>query len=360
MDRSIRKIIHIFGQTPHHYLPMKHFFVGLNVEEILQEFWAWSVSGEAAPQGFTQYMNANELLHLMKKNADVGSIFVFHGMFDRHLWPRLAFSGLPKQCLWVCWGADLYEHIAESKTIKRRVAHFFHRNLVKRFRHVIALNEGDSELISKHLAKRKVDVVPYPLIASDNTSLQKKNDTKLNILVGNSGASSNNHIEALEWLSKFKDENILVSVLLNYGGSSDYVNNVVQHGNTLLGEKFKPIVEMMGKDEYDSFLAGIDVAVFAHLRQQGLYVVYSMLKHGRKMYVRGATSTFSELEHKGFYVFPSECIKKQTFADFCAQTPEQRQNNQTLMTMVYSESALRPKWETLIKDSVNKLNEDAH
>lgn len=309
-----------------------------------QVFWAWSHPKQAKEKGLEYYQDGDELVKKMSQMPS-SARFIFHGMFNRRLWPRLFFSKLPERCSWVCWGAELYEHMADQKTIPRRVAHLFHRGLVKRFANVFALNDGDGELINKFVCQRLVSTLPYPLIGSNATpNIQNE---KI-ILIGNSGNPSNEHIDALKWLEQYADQALRIVLPLNYGGSPKYVKKVCDVGRRLFGVKFHAITHMMTKDEYDQLLADTDVAVFAHRRQQGLYVVYSMLKYGKKLYMRSEVSSFHSLRAGGFTIFDSTDIDRSCFEDFVNQSEQSANINSEQMNNVYSEQALLPRWREQI------------
>jgi hypothetical protein len=322
---------------------MKQFFMKLNEElTFKQVFWAWSHPEQTPAADFTYYDGNHDLIKKMRAEPNT-TRFVFHGMFSRKFLFQLLLSRFPKRSAWVCWGADLYQHKSDKPTIKAKFARWIHSLLVARLHSVFALNKGDGELIQQLLWKRPVTVLPYPLIGSDGISVEL-NDTFKTILVGNSGAPSNEHIEALSWLARFANSAIKVVVPLNYGGSPEYVEQVIKHGRALFSDKFLPITEMLDKNEYDKLLASVDVGVFAHYRQQGLYVVYSLFLRRKKMYIRSSTSSFESLIGSGFSVFASEDIVEQDFNVFTKLDSETADHNEKLMQFTYSETALLPKW----------------
>jgi dTDP-N-acetylfucosamine:lipid II N-acetylfucosaminyltransferase len=346
MSHITIKLIHIFSDTPHHYIQMQRFLKQaggeLNCEQI---FLVADNPNRDHREGFEYFRGARALLELM--HAEPRSTkFIFHGLFNRELWRPLCFSKLPERCSWVCWGSDLYQHKLTKRTWKRRKEHFLHKILTARFETVIALNDGDGKLIKQILWNVPVSVLPYPLLASGAGDSAHTDEHKKIIMIGNSGTPDNEHIEALNWLAKFAANSIEIVAPLNYGGTKEYVQEVIEKGLELFGDKFTPITAMLLHDEYDKLLASVDTAVFAHKRQQGLYVVYSMLKHGRKMFIRSDTSSFAGLTSSGFTIFPSEKIAEMTFEKFMTQENAVAQKNSQLMNEIYSEEALLPKWSS--------------
>ena len=345
---TTKQVIHIFGRTPHHYLPMKSFLQKVGVEfDIHQELWAWS-DGTTEQPDILYYKDGKALLTLLSATSK-HTCFVFHGLFDRSIWPFLAVSSVLKRAAWVCWGAEVYQHKLQNRTWKMRVAKVFQKIMVKRFRSVFSLNCGDGKEIRQMLWDRDTDVLPYPLIGSNAKPNPCSDDKPFTVLLGNSASIYNNHIEALDWLAHLSNSNIQIVCPLNYAGPEEYVAKVKAHGKRIFSDKFLPITDMLDKNEYDELLASADSAVFAHQRQQGLYVVYSLLKHGKKMFLRGSTSSFKDLAAQGFTVFDSESIATMDMSDFLHLDSQEMQNNARLMKETFSEEALIPKWGEQLK-----------
>jgi hypothetical protein len=342
------RLVHVFSQTPHHYLPMREFFEQIDEEIVFnQHFWAWAHPEQETQAGFIYYHDNDDLITQMSAEPKT-TRFVFHGMFTRRLWFKLVMSSLPKRCTWVCWGAELYQHKVAEPSGKRSLKGFLalrlHKLLVRRLQSVFSLNQGDGELIRQLLCQREVDVLPYPLIGSSGIETDNCDKDSKTILIGNSGAPSNEHIEALSWLAHLAEQPIKIVVPLNYGGDAKYVETVVKHGKALFADKFIAITEMLDKREYDKLLASVDVCVFGHHRQQGLYVVYSVFARQKKMYIRSSTSSYEGLMANGFVVFPSEVIASQGFSEFINIDVKTTEHNAQLMQFTYSQEALLPKW----------------
>ena len=337
-------VIHIFGRTPHHYLPMKAFFESLaNQFSGEQQFWAWQSDASGPYPDVLSYENSADLVTLMAQQH-TQSVFLFHGFFDRSLWPKLLLSRFPARSSWVCWGADLYEHFEPGLGIKRKGMYWIHRLLTARFKRVFSLNQGDGEIIRKRLWPVDVTTLPYPLIGSTTTAKTRDPSQPVVILVGNSANPTNHHIDVFDQLRHLADQPVRLVVPLNYAGSQAYVKDVVSVGRDYFGDKFEPVVDMLSKTQYDELLASADVVVFAHRRQQGLYVVYSMLKHGKKIFIRKDISTYSTLTNSGFTVFDLDSISGASLQQLTEIAPDQAEQNKRLMQETFSEQALAPKW----------------
>ena len=350
MHKNCSQVVHIFGQTPHHYLPMHTFLNKVGAGQgYQQQFWVKSDSQKAVSEHFTSYADVASLVEKMKAQGR-GTHFIFHGLFEHRIWPTLAFSRLTKRCSWVCWGAEVYQYQNPNITYKRKIARYFLTRFLPRLQKVFSLNKGDGELIASMSKRQEVEVLPYPLIGSTAQVPEKNKDDPLTIVLGNSASKNNQHQEALTWLKPFANENLIIKVPLNYAGPPEYVEEVIETGRALFQDKFMPITQMMEKETYDEMLAACDIAIFAHHRQQGLYVVYTMLKHGLKMFMREEVSSYKNLKSSGFTLFASEDISNMSFDDFRTFNQADANVNKSLMRDFFSEEALIPKWQQKINE----------
>lgn len=343
------KVIHVFADTPHHYIPMQQFFSAQCKPSCEQLFWIKSAKPVA---GFTHYKNNNELFALLN-NLDKNVQVVFHGLFDMHTWKKLLFNPIVKRSSCVLWGGELYRHTKAGRTIKQRIVHGLHALLINRFKQVFALNQGDAQLAQKVFKRKHVAVLPYPLIGmqvikrdgAENTSEQV-----IKILVGNSASPSNNHIDALNKLAHLAGDNIEIIMPLNYAGEPDYVERVISHANSLFKNKVTAITSMLSKAQYDALLNEVSMTVFAQQRQQGLYVAYAMLLMGKPLFLLGSTSSYANLSALGFKLYKTDFLATMRFSELAYLTSTLGSNNANLMQQHFTETALAPKWRTMLQN----------
>jgi dTDP-N-acetylfucosamine:lipid II N-acetylfucosaminyltransferase len=353
-------IVHIFADTPHHYKPMRQFFTEQCLVEHKQQFWVKedennpTVISNPENTEFIPYRNNDELfkqLMLLPKSAQV----VFHGLFDMHIWRKLVLLSLVKRCSCIIWGGELYRHSKPNRTVKQRIIHWLHIALIHRLARVYALNSGDAALAGKILKRKNVEVLPYPLIGLTLPENNEKVDdaassSTIKILVGNSAAASNEHIDAFKQISHLKYDDIEVIVPLNYAGEAAYVNQVIAEGRAIFGDKFTPITKMLAKSAYDDLLVSVDFTVFAQQRQQGLYVVYAMLLMGKAIFLRPKTSSYSNLLSMGFAVKSLDNLSAYSFTALTDLVKQANISDQNLMQQHFTEQALAPKWSLMLND----------
>lgn len=351
-------LIHIFEDTPHHYIPMSTFFSTKCTLVQEQEFWVRSKetctkeNGTPNPDGFFEYTNAADLVkRLTEKSPE--TTFVFHGLLDVNIIWRLLFSVIISRCSCVIWGYELYRYSQKKLPIKLIITKWLHRLLLSRFNKVINLTPGDAEILTQVLKRKTTTVLPYPGIGLTGlkvTPTKREDEQTIKIMVGNSAASSNEHLDAFESLKHLKEENIEIVVPLNYAGEQTYIKNVISEGEKYFGEKFKPITNMLNKEEYDKLLEKIDMTVFSHHRQQGLYVVYAMLLMGKPVYMREGTSSYQNFISLGFSINPFESLILTNIENISQQIASNNLSNQTLMNRHFTEEALAPKWSLMLND----------
>lgn len=341
-------IIHVFADTPHHFLPMSRFFLSHCKTQQAQCFIVKSSDTELDSH-FECYTNVEQLKALVSaKPAE--SVILFHGVFDVHVWKAFAFSPLLKRARCVFWGAELYRHKKPVTNFKERLARLLHKIFIKRQQQVYALNAGDA-LMASAIFGRDVAVMPYPLIGVKAPTSRPK-PSPIKILIGNSAAPSNNHAEIIEALSRWKNEDIEVIAPLNYGGEAGYVEQVCKIGQERLGDKFKPITAMLAKEQYDTLLSDVHCTVFAQERQQGLYVAYAMLLMGKPMYLLSHTTSYTNLTGLGFEIKKTDDLAQTSFVDFASACQAYNDKNASLMQQHFTEEALAPKWlQVMSKDS---------
>ncbi|MSR16434.1 MAG: 4-alpha-L-fucosyltransferase, partial [Methylococcaceae bacterium] len=175
---------------------------------------------------------------------------------------------------------------------------------------LITYVKGDYELARKWYGAegKYYECFMYPSNLYKEYSIQLKTHDTINIQVGNSAFSNNNHIEVFEKLYKFKDENIRIYVPLSYG-SSKYTQQVISAGQAMFGDKLIGMTDFMAFNEYLDFLSDIDVAIFNHERQQAMGNKITLLGLGKKVYMRSDITPWETFSAQGIKVFDIENIE---------------------------------------------------
>lgn len=233
---------------------------------------------------------------------------ILHGLFNIKLVLILAICPwlLPK-CYWVMWGGDLYQYKNATNAWRSRIKEALRRFVIRRMGHLVTYIEGDVTLAREWYGAKGVhheclmylsNVVDPALMAE---SVEKPTSGPLNILVGNSAAPSNNHLEALERLLPYKDHDIKIFVPLSYG-DQDHAKKVIEQGKAWFGEKLIPLTDFMPFEKYVDFLKSIDIAVYNHRRQQAMGNTITLLGMGKTVYMRNDVSQWAFFRNIGLEI----------------------------------------------------------
>lgn len=271
---------------------------------------------------------------------------ILHGLFDKFVITGLFFQPwLLKKCFWLIWGADLYRQELDSNVFWTPTV-FFRQFVVRNLGHIVTSIDGDYEY-AKALYKlkgRRINIFTYPSSLYTPKVDIPKRDGVIRILLGNSADPSNNHIEALEHLRRYAQDNIEIYSPLSYG-DPNYRDEVCREGEKIFGSKFKPLVKFIHYDKYVQFLSTIDIAVFNHARQQAMSNIRTLLGMGKKVYIKRGTSSFHLFEKLDVKVFTLDEF------DLCPKFQESERNVQ-IMKLVYSPEALEKNLRELFSCSV--------
>lgn len=227
---------------------------------------------------------------------------IIHGLWNKHLILFLFLQPwLLKKCYWVMWGGDFYFSEKQS---------WLKKQVIKKMGHFITYIKGDYELAKKWYGAdgEYHECFMYPSNLYKDYEIEDKNHQTINIQLGNSADATNNHIEVIEKLKKYKHENINIFVPLSYSGEKEYIDNVIEKGKDIFGDKFHPMLDFMPFEEYLEFLGKIDISIFAHKRQQAMGNTITLLGLGKKVYMRSDITPWKQFNEIGVKVFDIDKI----------------------------------------------------
>jgi len=254
---------------------------------------------------------------------------IFHSLFPIKSLHKIFLLTHPKQMkkiFWVAWGGDLYVDPCKKLSLRGGlsdiVAYLFKRN-VKNF---IGIFPPDCEYY-KNKYNRNATIFYASYVGGLDNSLYKKslrlisleekrnNNTCINIQVGHSSARILNHIEVLENLVKYKDENIKIYIPLSYGDEA-YGNRVEEKAKLLFGNKAICMREMMNREDYQDFLSTMDIAIFNTPRQIGLGNIYPLLYMEKKIYLPAGSVMYDYYKSLEINVCDYKQLQKMEFTSF--------------------------------------------
>lgn len=215
--------------------------------------------------------------------------------------------------IWCEWGHDLYNK--EKYIRKKRIQKFYAIG--------IGFQYDAIEAKRKYGSNMKIVMTPYGY-KKDN---QKKIDEIIEnskmekdykkIMIGHSAYEFLNHIDLLHKLSKYRDENIKISLVLAYG-CEEYAEKVKNEAIMLFGkEKVEIIDKLMSQEEYIKYLSTVDICLLDYKHQSALGNIYYLLYMGKKLFLNknGVIKLFTILENIETYNTDEiECMNYEEFS----------------------------------------------
>ena len=236
--------------------------------------------------------------------ANQADKIILHGLFNMKIVSILFFMPwLLKKSYWIMWGGDLYLYKLGLRNWKWRVEEFFRRPVIKNMGSLVTYIEGDVELARQwYGAKGQYhECIMYLSNVYKELDIPANTSQVTNIQIGNSADPSNNHIEGLEKLLPYKDDDICIYVPLSYGDQK-HAKKVIAQGKKWFGDKFIPLTDFMPFEEYLKFLGSIDIAIFNHKRQQAMGNTITLLGLGKKVYMRSDVAQWEFFQNLGIKV----------------------------------------------------------
>lgn len=289
------------------------------------------------------------LYNEMKKSERI----YFHGLFNPSIILFLfIFKKFLKKSYWIIWGGDLYCFLKEKKGFLKKLYYKVANNVKGDFYGYITHIEGDYKLAKEwYGAKGKYfDCFMYPSNLYKEIRLNKIKKEDIYIQIGNSADPTNNHFEILKKLEKVKNKNIKLYCPLSYGNIK-YGKKVIEKGKEIFKDNFIPLTEFMQYDKYLEFLSKIDVAIFAHDRQQAVGNITSLLSMKKTVYLKGSVTTYKMLKDLGIKV--KDFNKFENLEKFNDDILEK---NKEIIKERFSERRLAEDWKKIFEDDINVKN----
>lgn len=241
--------------------------------------------------------------------------------------------------VWFGWGADMYD--GNNAIVKSNYYGKLTGSYVNKNNGILKLVGGKIKYLIKTKNKRKctlkrIDyfsgVFPYeydlikssfkdlraepldfyygstsffvPEVPSDICDISEKH----NIIVGNSAAYTNNHLDALinikESAWNYKSGKVIVP--LSYGGEEKYKKEILTLGNELFGDSFVPLMTFLPLETYQKLVSSCKSAVFFHKRQQASDNVFMQILNGARVFMSNDNPMLVYLKSQGYKVFSLE------------------------------------------------------
>ena len=171
---------------------------------------------------------------------------------------------------------------------------------------------------------------------------------KKNVLIANSASITCNHLDIFPYLAKHSDKFGKLIIPLNYGNER-YKDFIVKKGNEEFGDKFNPMLDFVPREEYKKIIAGCNLAIFGHMRQQALGNISLAIQVGCKVFLWKNNPVYSYYKQMGLTIFSIEDDLERHLIDMTPLSREEIEKNQAI---IINENNLRLKKERIF---INQL-----
>ncbi len=270
----------------------------------------------------TQLTTESVITFLRENHADA---VLLHSLYSLplHITPQI-----PSEIcvIWSSWGYDLYCMMENSGLININLFQPKTRDVL-RLSTACEANGAANEFYQKAVLRvdylstvllEEYDMIPslsyfhakqlhYTYITPKEVETYQKASISTNagenILVGNSGAPTNNHLDIFEKLSELDLGERRIYCPLSYAGYPlEYKKEVLEQGKRLFGDNFIPFLEFMDKETYFSMISSCKYAFFGHLRQQALGNIREMYIKGCNVFFYKESPMYMHFKARGFCV----------------------------------------------------------
>lgn len=187
----------------------------------------------------------------------------------------------------------------------------------------------------------------YQSLESFKTCGVKEDYIGDNILIGNSAAETNNHLEVLQCFKKVNVGDRKIIVPLSYGGWKVQKQIIMESYEKEFHNQFVPILNFMPFADYKHIIGSCSIAIFGHERQQAMGNIYTALNMGCKVFLSNTSPVFTFLKKLGVYVYSIQ-NDLSTSEINTPLTEEEKSHNRNIIYSMYNEKQFRSNFNYIL------------
>lgn len=252
----------------------------------------------------------------------------------------------------VFWGTDLYDHNNRPKfgplLIKWHIKEFLKRKTLCKIKLSMTFANKDYELSRKYYGVDSLHLdILYPEtvdIDEVNAAIKTSNGKTVNILIGNSATVTMRHIDVLNRLKIYKNNDIRVFIPLSYGDLS-YGKSVEKYAKEVFGNKVIILKDFMNPNDYMNMISYMDIAIFNNIRQQASQNIEMAAYLGSKVFInRNSVMWDYYINEKALRFHDVINIGKESFEEFVYNSVEDININRDYFKRCWDKGYLKEMW----------------
>lgn len=235
---------------------------------------------------------------------------------------------LCEKLVWIEWGVDLYNFIKEGNRLKQQIDYYIGKRIREKVRMFVGIFPPDCDVYKSRFPKSEAINMYAPYFGLNeykeyseyvvDSQLEKTIMSKdtIYIQVGHNAQKQLNHIEVLESLKKYSNENIKLIIPLSYGDRDGYADVVERKAKEYFGEKALVLRKYMEKQEYYKLINRVDIAIFNTYRQTALSNIYNLINSNVKIFMPKESVMYKYFNSIDIPIQKIEDIKEISFNEF--------------------------------------------
>lgn len=255
----------------------------------------------------------------------------------------------------IFWGFDIYCYRNKPNGVKQYLWQTLQKYQIRNVHGLCVLAKKDQQVLRDlvHGIKGAFFDAAYMNTVDYNKRNElrskKKSTNPVKIMMGNSASETNHHLEIIEQLKLYADEDILIYCPLSYG-SKEYSAKVIEHGKRYFGDKFVALTELMSLEEYWELLSDCRVGLYNNDRQQAMGNISIMLSQGAKVYIRTDTSMWDKFHQLGYDVYDISQVGDVDWNDIIALSEDSVRKNAQCYDDFVSFDKKKKIWDKIFED----------
>lgn len=212
-----------------------------------------------------------------------------------------------------------------------------YRNAIKRVDFFTSVLPTEYDLIKKEPYFRATRI-DYKYYNFQNFNTKKRVLPKeKKLLIGNSAAPTNNHLDVFEILRNLDLSGFQVILPLNYGASKTWISMIASEAKSQFKTQVKIINTFIPINDYFGIIDKCSHAILYHERQQALGNIYYLLESGCKLFLSENSITYKYLKDLGIHVYSIQSELTQENLDLPLESPKANHNNKIIYNLIRNE-----------------------